>query len=281
MMTNGLGLVHCFIRDHASEAARVLEKRSLDELTSFFTDTPAELTALLFDAMEAGSAAGCLERMEAALAAAALAELPLERAALLMRRVKPEAREAVLPLLPAEPGRHLELLLRYREDSAGALTEPRGFTLPPDVSVAEALLRVQANPDYASYYLYVVERDQTLVGVLSLRELLAGQAEDSVTALMHRDVMCLRMDDSLASVLVHPAWLDFHVLPVLDESALFAGTLRHKTLRRLARRLESGGQIGQAGSDLGELYRIGLAALVKSAIGTESSGPSFVDDANH
>lgn len=194
--------------------------------------------------------------------------------------MKPETREAVLPLLAAEPGRHLELLLHSREDSAGALMEPRGLTLPPEISAAEALARVQANPHHASYYLYVVERDQTLLGVLNLRELLAGQAEDPVTALMHRDVVCLRMDDSLASVMVHPAWLDFHTLPVLDQQALFAGTLRHKTLRRLAHRLDSRGRVDQVGSALGELYRIGLAALVKSAIATDGSNPSFEDDAD-
>ena len=277
-MGNGSEVIHCFIRDHAAEAARVLEKRSLDELALFCAGIPTELTALLFEAMEAVSAAGCLDRMEAVQAAATLAALPLERAALLLRRVEPEGREAILRLLPADFGRHLALLLRYREDSAGALMEPRGFTLPPDVSVAEALARVQANPNYASYYLYVVARDQTLVGVLNLRELLAGRQEVQVASLMHRDVVCLHMDDSLASVLAHPAWLDFHTLPVLDEHALFAGTLRHKTLRRLANRLESEGRADQVGNALGELYRIGLAALIKSAIGTDNPRSSFADD---
>ncbi len=56
---------------------------------------------------------------------------------------------------------------------------------------------------------------------------------------MHRDVVCLRMGDSLASVLVHPAWLEFHTLPVLDEKDLFAGPLRYKTLRRLANQVDS------------------------------------------
>ena len=276
-MGDVLGVIQCFIRDHTPEAARVLEKCSLDELVLFCSSTPTELTALLFDAMEAGRATDCLERMDAAPAASALAELQLERAALLLRRVEPEARESILRLLPADFGRHMALLLRSPEDSAGALMEPRGFTLPPDVSVAEALASVQANPDFASYYLYVVARDQTLVGVLNLRELLAGRQEVPVASLMHRDVVCLHMEDSLASVMAHPAWLDFHTLPVLDENALFAGTLRHKTLRRLASARESRGRVDEVGAALGELYRIGLAALVKGAIGTDSPKPTIAD----
>ena len=121
---------------------------------------------------------------------------------------------------------------------------------------------MRANPKHASHNLYVVERDQTLAGVLTLRELLAGREEASVAALMQRDVVCRRMGDSLASVLVHPAWLEFHTLPVLDEQSLFAGALGHKTcVNWPARRT--------ALDRFGRLYRIG-SALVKSAIGKDS-----------
>ena len=138
---------------------------------------------------------------------------------------------------------------------------------------AEALARVRAQAEHALHYTFVVERDQSLAGVLSLRELMAGRAQAPVSALMRRDVVCLGMDDSLASVRVHPGWLDFHVLPVLDEQGLFAGALRHKTLRRQAGRADEA-RPAQVGTALGELYRIGLTALVRSAIETEGRGSS-------
>ncbi len=279
-MDNASNLIQCFIRSHASEAARVLENCSTDELVPFFARTPPELAAALFNTMETSTSVACLERMAAAQAAAALAQVPLERAAMLVRRLQPEAREAVLPLLPPDFNKHLELLLRYPEETAGALMEPRVFTLPPEISVKEALARVQANPDYALYYLYVVERDQTLAGVLNLRELLAGGEGASVAALMHRDVVCLRMGDSLASVLAHPAWLEFYTLPVLDEQALFAGALRHRTLRQLASRADLMAHPGQAGTALGELYRIGLSALVKSTLGVDRLPSPIADHAD-
>lgn len=263
-------VIHRFIRDHAAEAARVLESGSLEERISFFSQTPAELAALLFAAMDANVAADCLDRMEAAPSAEALAQVPLERAALLVRRLRPDVRKAILPLLPPDLGKHLEFLLRCRAHTAGSLMEPRILTLPPEISVAEARARLQANPDFASYYLYVVDRDQTLAGVLNLRELLAGREAASVSTLMRRAVVCLRTGDSLTSVLAHPAWLNFHTLPVLDEQGRFAGALRHKTLRRLAGEVEGRARFEQAGTALGELYRIGLSAFVKSAIGAET-----------
>ena len=278
---DGTILIDRFIRGHVHQAARVLENRSLDELVPFFDRIPAELAASLFSTMEASTAAGCLERMDAGPAAGALALVPLEHAALLLRRLRPETQKAVLKRLPPEPGRHLRLLLRCREDTAGALMEPRIFTLPPEVSAAEALARVRANPERPSHYLYVLKRDQTLAGVLTLRELLAAAEQAEVASLMQRDVVCLHMGDSLASVLVHPAWLEFHILPVLlDEKDRFAGALRHKTLRKLADGGQRPARVEQAGTALGELYRIGLSALVNSAIGTEAPGDATADNAD-
>ena len=258
-------LIHTFIRGHAAEAARVLENHPLHELTGFFVHMPPDLSAALFETMEASTAAACLERMEAGRAAEAVTRLPLERGAPLLRRLHPEGRRAVLELLPPDRRRHFDLLLSCREDTAGALMDPRVLTLPPEVTAAEALDRVRANPEQASHYLYVVDRDHTLAGVLSLRELTAGGKEATVSTLMRRDVICLRMDHSLASVRVHSAWLDFQILPVLDNDGRFAGALRHKTLRRLAG-VQDPGRYDQAGTALGELYRVGLSALVKGAL---------------
>ena len=137
---------------------------------------------------------------------------------------------------------------------------------------------MRSNPERSSHFLYVLERDQTLAGVLTLRELLAAGEDAEVAALMQRDVVCLRMADSLASVLVHPAWLEFHTLPVLDGKDRFAGVLRHKTLRQLADLGQRPAPIDQAGAALGELYRIGLSALVNSAIGSEAPGRKVGDN---
>jgi Mg/Co/Ni transporter MgtE len=272
-MDRALNLIDHFVRGHAAEAARVLENCSLDDLVPFFSRTPPELATALFNTMESSTAVACLERLPAANAASALGGLSADRAAHLVRRLKSETRAAILNAMPDDLTRHLNRLLRYREETAGALMESLVFTVPPEISAGEALARLQANQARVLYYVYVVKRDQTLAGVLSLRELLAADDGISVAALMRQDVMFLRTDDSLVSALVHPSWMDFHALPVLDEQDLFAGALRHKTLRQLAGGTDRLVQPGQAGSALGELYRIGLSSLAKSVLGSDNLQP--------
>lgn len=268
-MIESSNLVHHFVRNHAAEAARVLENCSLDDMTQFFLQTPPELAAPLLDTMESSTAAACVERMPASQAADALGGLAANRAAHIVRRVKPETKSQILELLSKDFFRQLSRLLGYREETAGALMESLVFTVPPEISAGEALFRLQTSPFPVLNYVYVVSRDNTLTGVFSLRELLAADEAEAASVIMHRDVMFLRTDDSLASVSAHPSWKDFHTLPVLDEQDLFAGALRHKTLRQLARVADQFQHAGQAGAALGELYRIGLTALAKGAMGAE------------
>lgn len=268
-MIESSNLVHHFVRNHAAEAARVLENCSLDDMTQFFLQTPSELAAPLLDTMESSTAAACVERMPASQAAGALGGLAANRAAHIVRRVNPETKSQILEMLSKDFFRQLSRLLGYREETAGALMESLVFTVPPEISAGEALSRLQTSPVPVLNYVYVVSRDNTLAGVFSLRELLAADEAEAASVIMHRDVMFLRTDDSLASVSAHPSWKDFHTLPVLDEQDLFAGALRHKTLRQLARVADQFQHARQAGAALGELYRIGLTALAKGAMGTE------------
>ena len=270
-------LIHHFIRAHAAEAARELENCSLDDLAPFFSQVPTELATPLLNTMESSTAMACLDRMPADVAAGALEGLAADRAAHLVRGMAQESREAILEALPDEFARQMKRLLRYREDTAGALMDSLVFTVPPEISACEALSRLQASRARVLGYVYVVDRDQTLAGVLSLGELVVAGDGISVASLMRREVMFLRTDDSVASVLVHPSWTDFHTLPVLDEQSLFAGALRHKNLCHMAGQTERFLHAGQAGTALGELYRIGLSALASSALGVEDHQPPTHD----
>ena len=276
-MNRASNVIDHFIRAHAAEAARVLENCSLDDLAAFFEGIPPDLAISLFNTMESSIAVACLERMPAAEAGSAVGGLPADRAAHLVRRMKPETTAAILDALPDDFTTHLNRLLRYREETAGALMESLVFTVPPEVSAGETLDRLRTSRSRVLYYLYAVDRDRILAGVISLSELLGADEGSSVASIMRRKVMFLRTEDSLASVLVHPSWMDYHALPVLDEQGLFAGVLRHKTVRQQAGNTDQLLRPGQAGTALGELYRIGLSAMAKSALGAEDLQASAAD----
>ena len=259
-----------FAEAHPNEAARILE--SLDAVVGadFLSDELGETGARLLSAMDPASAVGCLDRMGSERAAGIVASLDLELGAALLRIMEPEFRNALLHHLPEERREHLEMVLRYPENTAGSLMDPRALALPRDITLRDGLERVRRYPERASYYLYVIDRIRLLAGVVSIREMMIGDPERSLAQAMRPNPVRINVKDSMTAVRAHPGWLEFQVMPVVDDEGRFVGALRHRTLRRLDSDPAMHQGHPRVGRALGELFQIGLTGLAQIAV----PGPS-------
>ena len=103
-----------------------------------------------------------------------------------------DCKEDTLNLLDPQTRREVMALLAYAEDNAGGLMSSRFVRLRPDMSVDEAIsyLRIQAKTQVETiYYCYVLAHDQTLLGVVSFRELFSASPGKMVKDIMHTDVL--------------------------------------------------------------------------------------------
>src|SRR5262245_42667138 len=147
--------------------------------------------------------------------------LPPDDAADVIQEAPEDAREQLLTLLDEPTRKEVAALLAYSEDDAGGLMSPRFARLRPEMSVDEAItyLRRQARERLAPetiYYLYVLDAEQRLLGVVSFRELFAAPSEKTVRDIMHTDIVTApeEMDQEALSRLF--AQHDFLAIPVLD-----------------------------------------------------------------
>jgi magnesium transporter len=99
-------------------------------------------------------------------------------------------REYLLDLLDDTTRQDARALLAYREDVAGGLMNPRFARLRPDASIDEAItyLRQQLSNVETIYYAYVLDEGQHLLGVVSLKGLVAADPNKTV-----RDVMTTKL----------------------------------------------------------------------------------------
>jgi magnesium transporter len=145
--------------------------------------------------------------------------LPPDDAADVIQEAPDTEREAMLALLD-DPTRHeVGALLAYAEDDAGGLMNPRYARLRPEMSVDEAItyLRRQARERLETiYYVYVLDAEQRLLGVVSFRELFSAPPEKTVRDIMSKDVVTApeEMDQEALSKLF--AETDFLAIPVVD-----------------------------------------------------------------
>ena len=251
-----------FAAGHPQDAAAIIESLPLDAVVAFLSSLSPDSAAGILEHTDANMAALCLTGIDASLAADITAALPLAIAATLLRRLDSACLDATMAGLSAEHAERLQDVLRYPEGSAGALMDPRILTAQPDLFVRDALERLRQHAVRAAYYLYIVDRDGILVGVVSMRDLMLADPAHRIASVMEGDVVTMRVGASTQAVLAHPGWLAHQVLPVVDDAGRLVGALRHKLLRRLAHQASAPGGTASVASALGELYKIGLVGLL-------------------
>jgi magnesium transporter len=152
--------------------------------------------------------------------------LPPDDAADVIQHAPEESRGELLALLDDPTRWEVAALLQYAEDDAGGLMNPRFARLRPDMRVDEAItyLRRQARERLGTiYYVYVLDNEQRLLGVVSFRELFSAPGDRQVRDFMHTDV--LTADEDLDQEALSRLFADhnFLAIPVVDKERRVKG----------------------------------------------------------
>ncbi|HEX9937674.1 MAG TPA: magnesium transporter [Longimicrobium sp.] len=152
--------------------------------------------------------------------------LPPDDAADLVQELDPEDRVHVVDFLDPITRREVSALLAYEEDEAGGLMSPRFARVRPEMTVDEAIayLRRQARRRLETiYYIYVLDAEQRLQGVVSFRELFASPGDRLIHEVMETDVVTVseHMDQESVSLLL--AENDLLAVPVVDAAGRLKG----------------------------------------------------------
>jgi magnesium transporter len=154
--------------------------------------------------------------------------LPPDDAADLVQETPAEERDGLLQLLDDSTRREVTALLAYAEDDAGGLMNPRFARLRPDISVDEAIryLRIQARERLESLnYLYVLDAEQKLLGVVAFQDLFAAAAERTVRDIMRTDVISASEDMDQEAVSRLFAQHGLLAMPVVDALGRMKGVV--------------------------------------------------------
>jgi magnesium transporter len=151
-------------------------------------------------------------------AKALLAEMDPDDLTDFIQSVSPEVRESVWNALEDEAKEETRLLLKYDYDDAAGLMTTRYLALRPNLRVAQALAWVRRNMQNVEtvYYIYVLDPLKRLIGVVSLRDLLAGDDEDLVQNVMVKKVITVFQDTDQEEAAKILETYDLLALPVVD-----------------------------------------------------------------
>ncbi|MGK3989815.1 magnesium transporter [Sorangium sp. So ce136] len=198
----------------SDERVQAYRRLRREEAEDFFQGLPSADQAALLAALTKGERRLWLRL----LAPDDVADILLE--------VSPEEQEELLSLLDEPTRREASALLAYEEDEAGGLMSPWFARVRPEATVDEAISYVkrQARDHLETiYYGYVLDAEQRLLGVVSLRQLMIAPGDRRVSDIMKTDVVSVNEDVDQEAVARRFAEHDLVAIPVVDAEGRMKG----------------------------------------------------------
>jgi magnesium transporter len=224
---------------HVDSAIAVLATLHPADRAEAFSDLPRDEQEEILPHLNPEATAELLEELEEEAAAEVAASLPTETLADVLDEMDPDDAADILGDLPPEQAAsalaqmedadEVRPLLAHPDDTAGGLMTSEFFALRRQMTAQMAIdfLRRQ-RPDGASpYYLYVVDRFNKLIGIVSLRDLIVAPPEIVIETIMRRDVTSVPVgtdQEEVAQLMKKYALL---ALPVVDAEGKLVGVIKH------------------------------------------------------
>ncbi len=262
-----LSLAIRFAIDYPVAAARRLETVAPEGAVFLLSQLTPEQGAGVLSRMAPAQAAEVLARSDRDQWTSLLSLLPTRASVAVLRHMDEEIRTRVLESLPAGVAGRLSRLLRFPEGAVGAVMDSSIAPVPLDMNVDDVRRR---ESDHRIPYLYLVDREQRLAGVVHRRDLSAGAGGAAVSSLSTTEVIRIPARVPVATIRGHESWREFEALPVVDGAGVYVGVLRHKDIRGGVETPEPPGSARPPLAtllDLGEVYWNGLSSLIE-ALGT-------------
>jgi magnesium transporter len=210
---------------HPADLAEIISEVSQKERTAIFgsldVDTAAEalhelepqVQADIIDDMSKERASDILERMPPDEAADVLGDLPEAKA------------QELINLMEKEEAEDVQELLEHEEDTAGGLMTTEYLSFPPDITVEEAVkeMRLEAPNVETIYYLYIVDYEDRVIGVISLKNLILASSHARLDEVMTKPVKTLTLNTEKKDVAELISKYNLLAAPVVDENLVMRG----------------------------------------------------------
>lgn len=127
-----------------------------------------------------------------------------------------------------EEKRNIRLMQKFPKDSAGRMMTTRYVWVHKSYSVGKSIEKLKHYEEYAHYlnYIYIIDDEKKLVGVLSYRDLLLSKKDDCVKDIMNTSIIKVRDTTSQGDVAKMIGRYDFVSLPVVNEENILIGIIR-------------------------------------------------------
>ncbi|GAB4274192.1 MAG: magnesium transporter [Candidatus Promineifilaceae bacterium] len=211
---------------HPADIAELLDELDSETAVILFGLLPTETASEVLDETVGRLRGELVESVDDERLADLLDELPMDDAAEFLEDLPEEVSNKLLSLMEPEEAEDVRELLAYEEGTAGRLMNRDVVALRRQWTVDETLTYLRSLEDAETLaYLYVVDRDDKLIGVVALRNLVLAQPNQTIEEIMSREVVSVPVTADQEELAEMVAKYDYFAIPVVDEKERLVGVV--------------------------------------------------------
>jgi magnesium transporter len=231
LIRDGEAAVLCdfFAEHHPRRLAEIIEDLEIDDGDALFRILPPRHRADVFSYLDENRQLRLVQAMPPKESAELLHLMSHDERADLVNRLGEDVVDPVLPFLAQAEREDIRRLASFEPGTAGAVMTTDYVTLPPHITVREALelIRHEAPDRETIYYCYVVDHTRRLIGFVSLKKLILSRRSAVIEEIMQHDVIFGRVNEDQEAVARQIDKYALIAIPVVDASDMLVGIITH------------------------------------------------------
>lgn len=212
---------------HPADIADTLFNLDIKEQVALISRIDKPVMLEVFNELDEEEQFDLLDSLEKELSTYLLNEMSSDERADLLSSLPDETARKFLNLMSDVERRDVEKLLKYPENSAGSIMTTEYISLTPDLSVYQAseLIKKSAPNKETIYYTYVRDKENHLVGFVSLKDIFLAHPDVPIEKIMNHQVIYAGAFQDQEEVAAMVRKYNMLALPVIDKDKKLVGII--------------------------------------------------------
>lgn len=212
---------------HPSDLADIIEDVDTKTGIAIFSSLDDARAADVLEELEKDSQIDILRTLSRAKAADILEEMPADEVADILDDLNKDMAEELLNNMEKDASSEVRELMEYPSYTVGSLMTTDFIDFKETDTVEQTINRLrELKPESdVIYYLYVVDFNGKLTGVVSLRDLVISEPQTQLKGIMDDEPIYVRDMDKIETLIKIETKYNLMAVPVVDEDMLLIGTV--------------------------------------------------------
>ncbi|MGE5628685.1 MAG: magnesium transporter [Solirubrobacterales bacterium] len=212
---------------HPADLADILEDMDINYRKRVFESLDENLAADTLEEIESDIQLDLLENISQSKRDEVLDNMPNDEIADILEEVDEETAERILLNMEKEDADEVRALMEYEDEVVGSLMNTDFIAFNINITAKETieLIREMNPDDEVCHYIYIVDENEKISGILSLKDLLVANPDSNLRDIMIEDVVYIKDSDNIELAIELAAKYNFLSLPVIDNEEKLCGII--------------------------------------------------------